>query len=96
MNQVPVSIDGRADVVTIPGSVVRVRVPPGELRLRLDWDGQPALQTVSGAAGEVRFVQLVGSAWTWGSEYWWAAGNDADARDRATRSTLIADLDLRP
>lgn len=50
---------------------------------------------VAGAAGEVRFVELVGSVWSWGSTYRWENGALESARERAIASKLIADIDMR-
>jgi len=50
---------------------------------------------VSGASGEVRFVELVGSVWSRGSSYRWENGALDSSRDRAIASKLIADIDMR-
>ncbi len=94
-NRVPVAVDGRARIVTIPASLVRIRLPPGDHQLALEWEGQSLEQRVSGAAGDVRFVELVGSVWSWSSSYHWEDGSLADSRGRAVSAKLIADLDLR-
>jgi len=94
-NQVPLAVDGRALVQTIPDSLVRIRLAPGEHQLTLDWEGHESERRVSGAAGEVRFVELVGSVWSWSSTYRWEEGSLADSRRRALASKFIADLDLR-
>lgn len=61
-----VSFDGRTRVTTIPESLIRVRLKPGEHRLKVEWDGRSTERVISGAAGEVRFVELVGWFWSWG------------------------------
>jgi len=94
-NLVVASIDGRRQVTTIPESLVRIRLKPGEHRLALSWDGSSSDFVVTGAAGEVRFVELVGSVWSWGSTYRWEAGALDAARERAIASKLIADIDMR-
>lgn len=94
-NLVVASIDGRRQVTTIPESLVRIRLKPGEHRLALSWDGSSSDFVVAGAAGEVRFVELVGSVWSWGSTYRWEAGSLDAARERAIASKLIADIDMR-
>lgn len=94
-NRVPLVVDGRARILTIPESLVRIRLTPGDHRLALEWGGRILEQPVSGAGGEVRFVELVGSVWSWTSSYHWEEGSLANSRERALRSKLIADLDLR-
>ncbi len=94
-NLVVTSIDGRRQVTTIPESLMRVRLKPGEHRLVLEWEGRASEIVVTGAAGEVRFVELVGSVWSWGSSYRWANGALDSSRDRAIASKLIADIDMR-
>ncbi|MEQ1803846.1 MAG: hypothetical protein ABL900_00565 [Burkholderiaceae bacterium] len=90
-----VSIDERTRVTTIPESIVRIRLKPGEHRLAVEWDGRSVERVVSGAAGEVRFVELVGRFWTWGGEFRWEEGLPQELRPRAAASKLIADIDLR-
>jgi hypothetical protein len=95
VSRLPLLIDERATVVTVPRSLVRVRAVPGQLRLRVDWEGRSAQYQVSASAGEIVLVELVGSFWAWGGYYRWEVGHDADVRQRAIHSKLIADLDLR-
>ena len=94
-NLVVTSIDGRRQVTTIPESLVRIRLKPGEHRIALSWEGSSSDIVVAGAAGEVRFVELVGSVWSWGSTYRWENGVLESARERAIASKLIADIDMR-
>ena len=94
-NLVVTSIDGRRRVTTIPESLIRVRLKPGEHRLALEWEGSTSEFVVTGAAGEVRFVELVGSVWSWGSSYRWENGAPESSRDRAIASKLIVDIDMR-
>jgi hypothetical protein len=90
-----VSIDGRARVTTIPESFIRARLKPGEHRLLVEWDGRSLEQAVSGAAGDVKFIELAGWFWSWGGDYRWEDGSLDASRSRALSSKLIADLDLR-
>jgi hypothetical protein len=94
-NLVVTSIDGRRQVTTIPESLVRIRLKPGEHRIALSWEGTSSDIVVAGAAGEVRFVELVGSVWSWGSTYRWENSALESARERAIASKLIADIDMR-
>ncbi len=94
-NLVPVSVDAATALMTVPESMIRVRLAPGQHRLTLSWDGKLSTQTVEGRAGDVRFVQVVGHVWSWGSSYAWDAGDAVGARARAQKSRLIADADTR-
>jgi hypothetical protein len=47
---------------------------------------------VTGAAGDVRVVELVGSVWTWGSTYRLEHGDLAEGRTRVARLRLVADV----
>lgn len=93
-NRVPVSVDDRAPVMTIPASLVRVRLQPGNHQVALDWEDRRQVKSFTVAAGEVLFVEVDGSVWAWGARYGWAEPDAAGARLRASKSKLIADLDL--
>ena len=90
-----VSFDGRTRVTTIPESLIRVRLKPGEHRLKVEWEGSSSERVISGPAGEVRFVELVGWFWSWGGAYEWEEGSPEGSRSRAMTSKLIADVDIR-
>lgn len=92
--QVLVDIDGRHPVATIPASFFRVRLTPGTHTLTLNWKDQTDTITLSARAGEVVFFDVEGAAWIGATTYRWQKDDEAGARQRATRSTLIADLDL--
>jgi hypothetical protein len=94
-NRVTVTLDGGSPVQTIPQSLVRVRMLPGEHQVTFEWEGQRGVKTVTAGAGEVIFIELEGSVWSWGSTYRWADTKTEAARERAEGSKLIADLDLR-
>lgn len=94
-NQVPVSVDDGAAVLTVPESMVRYRLSPGTHKVSLAWGDKAATQTIEGRSGEVRFVQLVGSVWSWGSQYQLEAGDTTEARLRGQKSRLVADIDAR-
>lgn len=93
--RVPVKIDTAAELMTVPESMIRVRLSPGSHRVSMAWEGQSKVETVEGRAGEVRFIQLAISAWSWGSTGEWDVSNGEDARARALKSRLVADVDLR-
>ena len=48
---------------TVPRSLVRVRLPPGEYRLDFAWHGIRNTQPLQLRAGDVRFVALEATAW---------------------------------
>ncbi len=95
VNRVPVSVDAGSALMTVPESMMRVRLTPGRHQLALSWEGNSTTQTVEGQAGEVRFVQLVGFVSSWSSSYGWDASDVDGARARALKSRLIADADMR-
>ena len=95
INLVNVVVDERKSITTIPESVVRIRLTPGEHRVAVQWDGKKDTLMVSGAAGELRFVELVGMVWAWGGEYRLARDDVEASRARAYASKLIADVDLQ-
>ena len=83
-------VEGHAPVTTVPESLVWLRLEPGRHQLALSWNGADVDTTVEGGAGDVRFVEIVGSAWAWGRSYTWMADDEAGARKRALASRLIA------
>lgn len=95
VNKVPVVVDGLEPVLTIPQSLIRLRLKPGEHRITVEWDGKQASKTVTGLAGDVVFVELAGSVWSWGSTYQWADSQGLSTRKAAMSAKLIADVDMR-
>lgn len=91
-NAVPVSMDNTTLITTVPESLIRFRVKPGDHQLALTWNGRRSEKVVSGAAGEVRFVELAGSDWSWGTKYEWADGSPETSISKARASKLIADF----
>lgn len=92
---VPVTVDGAASAATIPDSLVRLRLKPGVHRLSAQWEGRTVDIGVEGRAGDLRFVELVGSGWAWGTSFNWNAVQADAVQSRARASKLVADLDLR-
>jgi hypothetical protein len=92
VNMVRVGMMGGALVSTTPASMVRLVVPPGGHRLVFEWaKGQGSLD-VRGEAGQVLFVELVGSLWFWNEYYRFETG-ESSLRDRALKCRLVADVD---
>ena len=92
VNQVRLTVDGGAPVVTTPESFVRMRMRPGPHTFAAAWSEGTAELAVTGAAGDVRVVELVGSVWTWGSTYRLEHGDLAEVRTRVARLRLVADV----
>lgn len=92
--QMPIEIDGVRRVDTIPASFVRVRLKPGSHILSLSWKGRTDATTLTARAGEVHFLEIDGETWIGATSYRWSTGDEAGARQRAARSTFIADVDL--
>jgi hypothetical protein len=92
---VPVSVDGAMAASTVPGSLVRLRLKPGSHSVSTVWEGQVLDISVIGRAGDLRLLELVGSAWAWGTNFSWEAPGVDEVRLRAIASKLVADLDLR-
>ena len=64
-NAVRLTPDGDSAIVTVPESLVRLRrLKPGSHTLAADWDEGRASIDIARAAGEVVFVELVGSVWS--------------------------------
>lgn len=94
-NKVPVSIDGGRPVLTVPESLMRIRMPPGNHQLTLEWEGDRIDRTITFRAGEVTFVELDPNVWAWAATYKWTEVNAEAVRRKAVKAKLIADLDLR-
>jgi len=90
-NVVRISSDGVPAIDTVPASFARWRLPAGNRRLTVTWPEGSASLDIAGAAGEVIFVEVVGSVWAWGSTYRLERGDAADSRQRAATLRLVAD-----
>jgi hypothetical protein len=91
---VPVTVDGVVGAVTIPESLVRIRLAPGKHSLSAKWDGLCGDIAIDGQAGEVRVVELKGSGWAWGNTFSWKSVRLEDVRERAVATKLVADVPL--
>ncbi len=85
-------LDDGVRVGTLPRSLVRMRLRPGEHELSLSWNGSTRRHQFAGDAGEVLFIELAGSAWPWERPYHWSAADPMGSQDRAKQSRLIADI----
>lgn len=93
---VPVSVNGTDAASTIPDSLVRLRLASGSHRVSANWEGRNVALAVTGRAGDLRVIELVGSGWAWGNSFRWEAAQAEAIKSRARTSKLVADLDLRP
>ncbi|MBL8348478.1 MAG: hypothetical protein JNN03_23830 [Rubrivivax sp.] len=92
---VPITVDDRVRVATIPESLIRLRLKPGSHKLSFEWGGRSATTTAAGRDGDIRYVELNGSGWAWGTSFSWGVSAADVALPRAAASKLVADLDLR-
>lgn len=95
VNLVNLSIDGGDSVATAPASLVRLVVAPGTHRLAFDWNKGRGDLEIRGAAGQVVFVDLIGSLWIWSQSYRLEMGELPSSRDRALRSRLVANVEVK-
>jgi hypothetical protein len=91
-NIVQVSRSGAPPVDMVPESFARWRLPAGSHRISVTWPEGSSTMDVAGAAGEVVFVEVIGSVWAWGSQYRLERGEAAESRQRAATLRLVADV----
>ena len=91
VNVVNVGVDGGALGATTPASFVRLILTPGSHRLGYEWKKGKGDLELRGDAGQVLFVELIGSLWFW-NEWYRLEMADASIRDRAIKSRLVADV----
>lgn len=84
------SDDAAAD--TVPYSFIRWRLAAGSHRLTATWPEGSVSLDLAGAAGEVVFVEVVGTVWAWGSSYRLDRGDAMESRQRAAALRLVADV----
>ena len=89
---VRVGREGAPAVDMVPASFARLRLPAGSHRLTVTWPEGSAALDIAGVAGEVIFVEVIGSVWVWGSDYRLELGDAAESRQRATALRLVADV----
>ncbi|CAN7766213.1 hypothetical protein LJR039_007319 [Pseudorhodoferax sp. LjRoot39] len=94
-NVLKLDVDGGPAIETLPDTMVRMRLKPGRHDLTFAYEGLRRETRVEGAAGELRFVRLRGTSWAWGSTYEWANEPQAEIRERARKTRLVADLKQR-
>jgi len=94
-NFVKVYSDGGPGVETLPNTMIRLKFKPGAHVIAFEFEGKRQSITVEGKAGDVRFVRIDGTVWSWKSSYEWAAEPEASIRERALKSRLVADVTVR-
>lgn len=94
-NFVKVYSDGGPGVETLPNTMVRLKFKPGAHVIAFEFEGKRQSTTVEGKAGDVRFVRIDGTVWSWKSSYEWASEPEASIRERALKSRLVADVAVR-
>ena len=87
-----VSSDGAPPVDLVPESFARWRLSAGNHRLTVTWPEGSAVLDVAGAAGDVLFVEVIGSVWAWGSNYRLERGDVVESRQRALPLRLVVDV----
>lgn len=90
-----VKADSGPAVETLPNTMVRMKLAPGQHSISFEFEGRPQRTTVQGQAGEVRFVRIDGAAWTWKSSFEWVSQPEAATRERALKARLVADVSVR-
>lgn len=91
-NEVRLTTGLGTTAMTVPESLVRMRLKPGTHRLVAEWGESSTSLDFSGVAGEVLFVELIGSVWSWSSNYRLERGDPTASRARAAPLRLVADL----
>jgi len=94
-NFVKVYPDGGTGIETLPNTMIRLKFKPGTHAVAFEFEGKRQSTTVDGKAGDVRFVRIDGTVWSWKSSYEWAPEPEAGIRERALKARLIADMVVR-
>lgn len=93
VNVVVVGIGGGQMLPTVPASFVRFVTAPGPACLTFQWAKGSGELVVQGEAGQVVFVDLVGSLWFWNENYRLEPG-DLHSKERVLKSRLVADVEV--
>lgn len=94
-NFVKVHAGNGPGIETLPDTMVRLKFKPGAHTIEFEFEGKRQATTVEGKAGDVRFVRIDGTVWSWKSSYEWASEPEAAIRERALKARLVADVMVR-
>ncbi|MDO9072545.1 MAG: hypothetical protein Q8R98_23295 [Rubrivivax sp.] len=94
-NFVKVHPDNGPGVETLPNTMVRLKFQPGAHAIAFEFEGKRQSIAVEGRAGDVRFVRIDGTVWSWKSSYAWASDSEASIRERALKARLVGDVTVR-
>lgn len=94
-NFVKVQADNGPTVETLPETMVRMKFKPGTHTIAFEFEDKRQSTTISGKAGDVRFVRIDGMVWSWKGTYAWAQEPEAEIRERALKARLVADVTVR-
>lgn len=90
-----VHVNNSGAIETVPNSMLRVQLKPGEHTISFQVNNQIHRRTISASTGEVKFLGISGIDWAWGSSYHaWADDSDEAIRSKANRARLIRDVVL--
>lgn len=94
-NFVKVHADNGPGIETLPDTMVRLKFKPGAHKVEFEFEGKRQATTVEGKAGDMRFVRIDGTVWSWKSTYEWVSEPEAAIRERALKARLVADVTVR-
>ncbi len=92
---IKVQADGGPTVETLPNTMVRMKLKPGQHTIAFEFEGRSQTTTVDGKAGGVCFVRIDGMVWSWKSTFEWASEPEDEIRERALKARLVADVAAR-
>lgn len=94
VRELVVEVSGQQVASTLPQTLIRVELPPGEHPVSLTYDDRTEAVRVDGRAGEVRALVLHDPAPHEGGRYRWEAVDIDTARRIAADARLIVDAQL--
>lgn len=87
-----VSLNGQRTFETVPESMLRLRLKPGEHKLEFTHEGKTYTTVVRGTAGQVVFAGVSGTDWAWGSSHGWSDEPAEKLKQRAIKTRLVGDF----
>ncbi|QTD44952.1 hypothetical protein [Ottowia testudinis] len=90
-----VSINSEAAMETVPNSMIRLRLKPGNHKVSFVAAGKAYERTIDGSAGDVKLLGITGTDWAWGSSsHGWSDDSDEEAKKKARQTRLIKDVSV--